>query len=387
MIRTSQARRHRMELTCRGLVTSQWGPMMYNGRRKVNASYELGSPADSVYEPGPPGESVEQFFTRVRSKFDEKYSSLFDSPMSNETSVLNCDHDSNRSLSPESRSPSLDSLLDDESLPDLAQSPCQAVYTQYPLTQTYEDHLTCLTENVAKMNLEDRRAYALQVASGHPDAMPPASRSAQSKANRSTHRTLSKYVADLCKPALSWCKGRSYAQGGIRSQVSKDLGAGTKRSHIFGRTLSRAGSHIKNIWNSNRRRYLGINLKDRRHPWRRGKEHRERANRGYSDISRTTSTNAHPQTTRRSSPRPSNPGVGRPLPDHNFSGTDALSLHSDSQLPDDPRDMRLSLSPSDYDPLDLYKCDISTDTVGWPAATYFSTQEGQSVFGDADASC
>ena len=370
-----------MELTYRDNVTSQWSPIMSRGRQNRDRP-KIYAP----YEPGPPGESVEQFFARVRSNVGEKHSFLLDPPMNNESSVLRCDHDSNRSLAHDSRSPSLGSLLDDVSRYGLAQSPRQAVYTQSPPTQTSNDHLNYPSDAIDNMTDEALGAFALQVASGHPDAMPPASRSAESKANRSTHRTLSKYVADHFKPALSWCKGRSYAQSGTRSQVSKGLDAGSKWSlSIFGRTLSRAGSHIKDMWNDNRGRYLGVNLEDCRHPFRRGKEHRERANRGYSDISRTTSTNAHSQTTRRSSPRPSNPGfLGRTSANPNACSTDALSLHPDSQLPNDPGTVTFPPCLAGREPSDGDGCDLSAGSVGWDARKFFSNDKNQAVFKDTD---
>ena len=132
-----------------------------------------------------------------------------------------------------------------------------------------------------------------------------------------------------------------------------------------------------------RKRYRGLRLKDCRHPRQSAKEYRESGNAGYSNISKTTSTKAHSQTTRRSSSGPSNPGFpGRAPANPNVSGTYTHSLHTDSQLPDDLEAVALPPSLSDNEFLDGDGFDLSA--VDWPARTYFETNGSQANFENSE---
>lgn len=133
------------------------------------------------------------------------------------------------------------------------------------------------------------------------------------------------------------------------------------------------------------KRYQGPEYENWRNPVRSYKRCREPDQLGYSDTPKTTSTNAHSQTTRQSSSGPSNPNFPRrALADPHASGTSAVPLHSDSQLPDNPEAIPFSLSLSDCDPLDRYDCGISTGTVGWDVATYLREREDQANFEDTE---
>jgi hypothetical protein len=242
-----------IRLTHRDGQTSQWGPMMYRGRPKNSPSCK----------PGPPGESVEEFFNRILSKADEEYASVFDPSMECETSVRSDDNKLTPSSPCNPTLSNLESLVDGRPLSDHYNSLVRAVHTQPPGTWTPENPFPCRGPSpFSSDDMDDQamRKFAFGIASQHPDAMRPSSRHATGETDLSTHRTLPTYIADQYISAVSWCKEKSQAFGRTKDRSTVGLASGSsKRNHsVFGRNLSRVGVRIQKEWKKHCQSHISL---------------------------------------------------------------------------------------------------------------------------------